>query len=305
MSISDIDISKAQLEPFRTYHFFHEGININLKTISSSANFFVEACRNDETQLGEEITKAHPSWGSSPVSQMTEEVEAGLRSAVSDYALISVFSAFDDFIVQTKAEINRSSAADEAIEHDQNDEESDSLDRAFKMFRRYSWNFKDIETYNFFVSYFRLCRDCVAHRRSLASSALSSLSQSTELQQKVRPHLDSRSTNLPQFETEEKVVLDPAQVLLCSHFLREIASAVNRKTIDMLGVEGFLRSVAYHSMFSSEPVRTNAYTSAQAVLNTALTNLYRARIPDRHSAVQALKEIDLWYQYLKKFKKDY
>jgi hypothetical protein len=60
---------------------------------------------------------------------------------------------------------------------------------------------------------------------------------------------------------------------------------------------------AHHSLLADSPMQTNARKSAQAVLNTILTNRYRVKFDDRNEAVQALRRLDKWKLYLLKFER--
>lgn len=104
-----IDISNAQLDPYRGFHNFHEEVNIYVKVSLSAALLLVRhsAEPSDSDKLNDLIKLAHPSWNTPPVRDMSIDIQRRIYASVSAFSLVTIFSAFDDFLIGTKAELHR------------------------------------------------------------------------------------------------------------------------------------------------------------------------------------------------------
>ncbi|MCY1211821.1 hypothetical protein D9M68_05480 [compost metagenome] len=321
-----IDISNAQLDPYRGFHYFHEDLNIYLKVALSSALLLVRhsAEPQDSDKLHDLIKLAHPSWNTPPVRDMSIDIQRRTHASISAFALISVFSAFDDFLIGTKAELHRFYSATESSRHigmnkatptiieetnindgEENDDDDDSEERLRAFYAKNGWDGRSIDPILKVVRYFRLCRNCIAHRNGRASRALVKHSSDADVHKLVSNLLDKASNGLRKYVINEDVFIEPTQAILCSHLLRKIALDANKKLLGTLGFDGFLRSVAHHTMFSETIVRSDAYKTPEAVLNFALTDRYRATMSNREECIQEMKRLGLWKKYMSEFERKY
>jgi hypothetical protein len=321
-----IDISNAQLDPYRGFHYFHEDLNIYLKVSLSSALLLVRhsAEPQDHDKLHDLIKLAHPSWNTPPVRNMSLAIQRKSYASISAYALVTVFSAFDDFLIGTKAELHRfqstpkstsshdanestpfSAARADAVAREDDDDEDDSEERLRAFYSKNTWDSTSINIFLKVVRYFRLCRNCIAHRNGRASRALVKHSSDAELHGLVSSLLDKASNGLKKYLINEEIFIEPTQAILCSHLLRKIALDANVQLLRTLGFDGFLRSVAHHTMFGDSIVRSEAYKTPEAVLNFALTDRYRATMSNREECVQEMKRLGLWKKYIIEFEKKY
>lgn len=320
-----IDISNAQLDPYRGFHYFHEQLNIYVKVSLSAALLLVrhtaDSSRPDELQ--DLIKLAHPSWNTPPVREMSLALQREIYTSTSSFALVTIFSAFDDFLIGTKSELHRfysgpesagrsatpPSAAVKPSKPSQSpevdDDDDDSEERLRGFYTTYNWNPAVIEPMLKVIRYFRLCRNCIAHRNGRASRALAKHSSDESLNTQVAGMLDRASDGLRTYSTNEPVHIEPTQAILCSHLLRKIASDANINLLRTLGVDGFLRSVAHHTMFGDQIIRSAAYRTPEAVLNFALTDRYRAKMSDREECIQQMKTLGLWKKYIDVFEQKY
>lgn len=314
-----IDISSAQLEPFCGFHRFHEEVNVYLKVTLSAALLLVRYA-SAEDEIADLIKLTHPSWNNPPVRSMSIALQRGTHDWISSFALVAVFSAFDDFLTGTEAELHRfqnrvgslGHGDDQRPEGDAGDGGANSDDadakaehRLLGLYLRTGWATHSIQPYLKAVRYFRICRNCIAHRNGRASQALVDLGKDDDLHAGLSLLHDRASTGLRSYELNDRIHVEPTQAILCSHLLREIAVDANRRLISMLGLDGFLRSVAHHTMFGDAIVRTPAHRAPEAVLNYALTDRYRARVDDRLDSIQEMKRIGLWKEYIATFDRKY
>lgn len=314
-----IDISDAQLDPFRAFHYFHEAINIHIKVSLPAALVLVRETGepSDSDGLATLIKHAHPAWNSPPIRGLTLSAQRELHKAVASFALVAVFSAFDDLLSGTEAELSRFAARTGKAESkageversstkkEDSEDDDDATEKLLNFYRRYGWITKPIDSLFPLLRYFRLTRNCIAHRSSRASRALSEHSKAESLQEAAKPLLDRSSRTLPQFEVNGEVLLEPTHAILCSHLLRTIAEDCNRNLVGTLGVDGFVRAVAHHTMFGDRIVRSEAYRTPEAVFNFAATDRYRARVGSREDSIAEMKRLGIWKEYLSTFERKY
>jgi len=317
-----IDISSAQLDPFRGFHYFHEDVNIYLKVSLAAALLLVRhsAEPNDIDQLYDLIRLTHPSWNSPPVREMSIEIQRRTYSSISAFALVTIFSAFDDFLIGTKAELHRfGSKGGTAVisasvtqmqvpkhpEKEDDDDDDDAEERLRAFYAKNAWDTSLIDPLLKVIRYFRLCRNCIAHRNGRASRALVEHAADPGVHSQVKGLLDRTSDGLTEYSLNERVFVEPTQAILCSHLLRKIALDANMRLLGTLGLDGFLKSVAHHTMFGDKIVRSDAYKTPEAVLNFALTDRYRATMSNREECIQEMKRLGLWKKYMDEFEKKY
>jgi hypothetical protein len=244
-------------------------------------------------------------------------VQRDLHKAVASFALVAVFSAFDDLLSGTEAELSRFAAhaanvnnkvdkgEKSSTKEESSEDDEDTTEKLVNFYIRYGWSTQPIEGLLPLLRYFRLTRNCIAHRSSRASRALSEISQDHGLQKAAKPLLDRNSRQLPQFEVNEEVFLEATHAIMCSHILRAIAEDCNKNLIGTLGVDGFVRAVAHHTMFGDRIVRSEAYRTPEAVFNFAVTDRYRARLGSRGDSIAEMKRLGIWKEYLSTFERKY
>lgn len=318
-----IDISTAQLDPYRGFHFFHEEVNIYVKVSLSAALLLIRQTANpkDSDELHDLIRLTHPSWNTPPIREMSLDLQRRTYGSISAFSLISIFSAFDDFIVGTSAELHRyysSGPGKQPVKlvgakvpiqvetsHQNDDDDDDSEERLRAFFDKNGWDSAAIVPLLPIVRYFRLCRNCIAHRNGRASRALVKCAADDEIHKQIKVLLDTSSDGLKKYSINDYVFIEPTQAILCSHLLRRIAQHANGQLLNTLGLDGFLRSVAHHTMFADQIARTDAAKTAESVLNTSLTNRYRAKVSDSKVGIQEMKRLGLWKRYLEEFNRKY
>lgn len=323
-----IDISNAQLDPYRGFHYFHEEVNIYVKVSLSSVLLLVRhsAEPNEFDKLHDLIQLSHPSWNTPPVRNMSIDIQQRVYASISAFSLITIFSAFDDFLIGTKAELHRfysygnvtasskkktsircveSHLSQSNSQADSDDDNDDSEERLRAFYDANKWDGSSIEPLLMVIRYFRLCRNCIAHRNGRASRALSEHSSDSKLHDQVKGLLDRTSYGLKKYAINETVFVEPTQAILCSHLLRKIAGDANHRLLGTLGLDGFLRSVAHHTMFSEVIIRSEAYKTPEAVLNFALTDRYRANVENKDQCIQEMKRLGLWKKYVENFDRKY
>ncbi|MGH8819187.1 MAG: hypothetical protein ACREX5_21505 [Achromobacter pestifer] len=304
-----IDFSNARLQPFQAFHAFHERINVHIKVANAAALLLVRHA-GDPTlrdQLADLIVSSHPSWNAPPVRDLTVDVQRAQDSAISAFALMAVFSAFDDFLIGTEAEISRGLGAgnskrveidDSQSTEDDAEAEEEKVDRVFRLYEAMSWTTVRIEMLQPLLRYFRLCRNCIAHRNARASKALAEQSTDPEILVSLGTLQEGPERSLMTFIVNEDIHIPPTLAIMSSHVLRLIAIDVNDKLVSTLGLDGILRSVAHHSVRLNDELGGKARKRPEAIVNAFLTKS-RIRLGSRHESIAEMKRVGIWTPYLK------
>jgi len=298
-----IDLSGAQLEPYRALHYFHEGLNVHVKCGTAGAILLANTtAQSDDTRmLGKFIRASDPAWNQPPIHEIDLEIYKNMYGAVGAYAIVALFSAFDDFLNGVEADIARHAGYGGKLPATDAGDEPDEDDRIAKLYWRYGWDIKDIKHLLPALTYFRLMRNCICHRSSRCSKALSEISDKDALKGAFRGLLVRTNPSHPSFDYNQEIFVEPTLAIACSDVLRKICSDCNKKYIDLIGVDSFLRIVAHNLLFRARKVRTDAYKSPEAVLNLALSERYRVPVNDRLEPAQALIRIGIWKEFVREF----
>ena len=303
-----IDISGAQLQPLQAFHSFHERINIHVKVAHSAALLLVRHAGEPAVrdQLADLIVASHPSWNAPPVRDLTIDVQRAQDSGISAFALMAIFSAFDDFLIGTEAEISRGVGGDKSRKVEVNvqddsdgpDDDEEKIDRVFRLYRTMNWNSAGIADLQPLLRYFRLCRNCIAHRNARASKALAEQSTDSELGIALRELQGGPERSLMTFTVNERIHIPPTLAIMSSHVLRLIAIDVNEKMVSTLGLDGILKSVAHHAVRLNDDLGGKARKRPEAIVNAFLTKS-RIRLGSRYESIAEMKRLAIWTPYLK------
>lgn len=304
-----IDISGARLHPFQAFHSFHERINVHIKVANAAALLLVRHTGDPATQdlLADLIVASHPSWNAPPVRNLTVGVQRAQDSAISAFALMAVFSAFDDFLTGTEAEASRGLHSNGSIQRKLEDPDfstenegldDEKVDRVFRLYESMGWDSVEIRDLRPILRYFRLCRNCMAHRNGRASRALSEHSSNSELIAALKILQEGPERRMKVFGVNEVIHISPTLAIMSSHVLRLIAIDVNAKLVEALGLSGVLRSAAHHAIRINDELGGKVRKRPEAIVNAILTKS-RVRLGSREESVAEMKRLGLWAPYRK------
>lgn len=309
-----IDISNARLQPFQAFHSFHERINVQIKVAHSAALLLVRHAGEPDVgdQLAELIVASHPSWNAPPVRNLTIDVQRAQDSAISAFALMAIFSAFDDFLIGTEAEVSRGVRDDRSKKAEldtfdpaaeDEDTEDEKVDRVFRLYGSMGWNPAGLSGLQPLLRYFRLCRNCIAHRNSRASKALAEQSTDSELIASLKTLQEGSERSLMVFAVNEAIHIPPTLAIMSSHVLRLIAIDVNERMVSTLGLDGILRSVAHHAVRLNNELGGKIRKRPEAIVNAFLIKS-RIRLESRDESIAEMKRLGIWTPYLKAITRD-
>ncbi|MCB8747819.1 hypothetical protein LHU53_12985 [Rhodoferax sp. U2-2l] len=300
-----IDISGARLQPFQAFHSFHERINVHIKVAHAANVLLVRHVGepNNQDQLAELITSCHPSWNAPPVRNLSIDLQRAQDASVSAFAVVSVFSAFDDFLISTEAEIsrvvgNQRTADPTSDESDASEDDEEKIDRVFRLYAFMSWSDTGITELQPLLRYFRICRNCIAHRNGRASKALATQSADPRLAIALAALQDGRERGVMTFKVNEAIHVAPTLAIMCSHILRLIAIDANNRLVETLGLDGILKSVAHHAVRLNDELGGKDRKRPEAIVNAFLTKS-RVHMDSRQESIAEMKRVGVWTPYLK------
>lgn len=170
--------------------------------------------KDNDTALGELIQAADSSWKTPPVWTLDDKHRSNLRSAVSDLGVVSAFSAFDDTLNGYIAEFHRWKPKTETFVKEEPDAlkalapaeiDDGKAERIVRVYAELGWPAAQLDQLLPLIQYFKLCRNCIAHRSSRASPALANYSCSDELREQLSRHKKEDHDDLPKFFVDEAV----------------------------------------------------------------------------------------------------
>lgn len=301
-----MDLSRAQLEAFRGLHYFHENLNIHIKSSTAGIILLADAAGTSANprRVGELIERSHPAWNSSPVHQLDLDLYKRIYCSIGAYAVVALFSALDDFLAGLEADISRCEARGLTVSRQPKAADDEQVEPIESIYQRYLWQSSGIAKLLPVLKYFRLMRNCIAHRSSRASHALANHSEDKAFQSSIKGLLDRTTMSAPTYEYNDEIFVDPTLAICCSDTIRKIAEACNRQYLDLIGIEGFLLLVC-QNLENPQRCSTSAYKSPEAVLNLALIERYRVGVTDKYDAPKEVQRLGLWKDFYKSFQKNY
>jgi hypothetical protein len=295
-----LDTSRARLPPFDGFHQFHERINVHIKVASCSSLLLVQHAGDPAIsgKLGALISGSHPSWNAPPVRDLTLALQKEQEGAISSFAVLAAFSAFDDFLIGTEAEMHRARGADlkRSTSKSKQEDDEESADRAFRTYEQFRWPTEKIAAITTVLKYFRLCRNCLAHRSGKASKLLWEVSTSSELNAELKLLQPKVRRGLPAFPPGEIIHLSSTLAIMCSHVLRLIAEDANGRLIQTLGSDGVLKLMTAYCIRRIGEGGSVRDKREEAYLGRILTKA-RIKFGNGQDLIRELKRIGVWNEY--------
>lgn len=307
-----MDISFANTEALLRFHRFHERLNRSIKVQAIGLGLLA-----DEIDAGtgaEEIKRrlyARPGWlwgGMPDWNKPDEELEAALRD-IGQGGVARAYSAFDLFLDEIRAELtswldfSRNSAIhapalDATALSDTDADKNADPDRVVRFYEGLGAKSARISHLWCVYRYFRIARNCIAHREGVASQALVEAQSVPELVSTLE-HWVQRTGEM--LKPELVSVIEGAQIafthrqaIAASSTLRLIACDLAKVVIHQLGERGFVYLAARRAFFDTVPLpEAIAMTSMVKTFNEVMTNRYRVRSYNENEALSILRELGL------------
>lgn len=222
-----------------------------------------------------------------------------LKAALADttrLGILQVHSAVDSFVEDVNADISRwYSFQNHPFQSlPSTDPESDPLEKLYvESLGGDSSDFDDLRP---LLRYFRLARNCIAHRSGRTSAALSLQSCKKEMAVALsRLQTKHAPPPIPELVEDSVIEVLPRLAILALTVAHRAAGIVNRKEVQVLGIRGLTHQAAHYSLLQGIRLDgATSYRSPQAVLADTLASRYRVHGASGENAIAAAKRIDVW-----------
>lgn len=296
-----MNITKANTESFYQLHRFHESLNRTVRTGTAAlAGLKTTVSGGDASQLlAEQVMAAGFPWGGPHLWPDASEIIDDTLRVFSEMAVVRVFSAFDDFLTNLEGEHSRHLHHQGQMEPPDTENSQEEDERVLKMMDRCGWDPSEIDPCLPLLRFFRLVRNCVAHRVGRATQALVGEAASDDLKTCLegwrRPEDDKKLPDLPGVTVNERIVLTPPHAILASDVCYRTAKCMNRRMCEWLDVDGVVAMAAHNTLLADDGlIVTDAYASAQAVIDRVLSDHHRVMDLDGVETIAVLRRIGLW-----------
>lgn len=302
-----MDISRAVTDSYVNYHIFHENLNTRVKIITASLWHTLEHLNlpGNKDKMGTLIKNADPSWKYPPVFSLDDHSDTEIYNYVSELAIFGSFSALDDSLINTDADLERWEHFNNSKKNtERGSKEELPNEKIEKFYARHNWSVDNISSFLPIFKYFHAIRNCIAHRNSISSSELELVSNSKCLFEAVKAHFP-KGDSFPVFSEGDQVILNPKITLLCSHVIRLICKDINHHVVNEIKEEGLMYMACHHTFFKQRPEKTPAKSNAETVLNSILVHRYKIGFDDKKEALLLAKKMNLWKRCLNEYEKIY
>jgi hypothetical protein len=303
-----MDLSNANTEAFIQFHRFHEHLNRTIKTLVIGLGLTAEAIEQGRSasSINDLLYDRGWLWGGMPDWRDPGELIDEARQDIGRTGVTRAFSAFDFFLDGIEADLaswaHRSSHRidDGAVTLAANsDDESDEADRLVGFYRRLNAPRSNIEFLWPVYRYFRLARDCIIHRRGIASQAAADASRSEAIVAAVTEWTkrtgELNPVDVPPLNAGENIAFVHRHAILASSVLRLIANDLNTIALVRLGVEGVVFLAARRLFFDKPPGLPILSTkSVQHAMHGALADRYRVMGLTAAETRQIMRDLDIW-----------
>jgi hypothetical protein len=303
-----MDLSNANTEAFIQFHRFHEHFNRTIKTLVIGLGLTAEAVDQGRSasSINDILYDRGWLWGGMPDWAAPGELIDEARQDIGRTGVTRAFSAFDFFLDGIEADLaswahRLTHQTDESAVGPvaRPDDESDEADRLVGFYRRLGAPRSNIQFLWPVYRYFRLARDCIIHRRGIASQAAAEASTSeaivTAVGEWIKRTGELNPVDVPSLNAGENIAFVHRHAILASSVLRLIAIDLNTIALSRLGAEGVVFLTARRLFFDKPPALPIVSTkSVQHAMHGALADRYRVMALTAVETRQLMRDLDIW-----------
>jgi hypothetical protein len=293
-------LARVATEPFVRFLDFKRTFNSQFK-VSVAAIFhvsrIVSGAGGKRLMQGLVADTGEP-WGKDfNWTNPAADLNAALRDTTR-LGLIQVHSAADEMLSSLRADLDRWNAvAPREMPGDGNfDDQADPFE--LMLVGVLSGSPTAFDNLRPILHYFRLARNCIAHRSSRASPALAEFSRDGSIKAaliKWPKRQGAMPPPLPHLDTNEPIELLPRHAILALEAVYRAMELINRRFVHHLDADGLTYLAAHHVLSVDSQVEgLTAYRSAQAVVADALANRYGVRGMPGPNVILTLKRLGVW-----------
>jgi hypothetical protein len=306
---------RGNLESTLRFHKFHESLNKSIKVQVIGLGMLA-----DEIDAGISPTKIQERlyarsgwlWGGMPDLNDPTNLLETTRRDIGQAGLARAFSAFDLFLDELQADVDRWNhfylTPSKIVDSAENEDSPEVVDRVEKFYARLGADNSNVSHIWDVYQYFRFARDCIVHREGRASDALvtafANPGINTALNEWVERTDELTAPVLVKVTKGEQIDFTHQQALAASSTLRIIALDLTKIVAQTIGKEGFIYLAAYHAFYGREILPEVAGSSSMLkALNYMLSQRYRVHSFDKTEVSRILKKLGLTKKCSAKFTK--
>lgn len=311
-----MDVSRACTEALFAFLRFHEGFNRSTKMAAVGLCLIDDALARGMTyeDFARTTYATDALWGGMPVWTDPPDLLREARADLGQAGLVRAFSAFDKFMDDLSADLDRWAAFQKRDAHEPADVDmsieraevtvalgggDDFEDRALRFYDRMGWSTEALAFLLPVYRYYRLARDCIAHRGGIVSPALAAASEKRQWADSIdtwNTHTDDWTPpQLVELQAGDRTPLVHRDAILASSLLVRIAQDMNRHGLEMLGERGVLYLTARRTLLDNPPkVKAPTPRSAVRALHHVLFHRYHVVVDSEPASIALLRDMDLW-----------
>lgn len=316
-----MDLSIAITEPLVNLVSFHNRFNQLVKITGAALHRLLDDTKGAGGQdiVSKYIRVSDQFWGTTKFANPERIVTKSINQN-SNLWIVEVFSAFDIFMDGVRAELDRWHAVSGMPKIKGELKDEDGNISLTSLYKQTSWDDSAVSKYSKVFDFFRVCRNCIAHRSGLASKLLAKINKDIgELKEfdewpvsvrkvsrkkaanKPAPLRQRRGISLPTIKVNQPVGSEPQHAVFASTLAYRIAEDINRHLVKTLGAQGLAYMAAHHSVLADEqPTPVTSYTP-EAAVTYFLANRYRVKNVTGEKTIAALKSLGVWKKVRDKF----
>jgi hypothetical protein len=294
-----MDISLANTEGFFQFHDFLESFDRSMKVTTGALELAGTLAPNPASSLAGHLIRipvGDEPWGEDLRWRSLDSVVKSSKLFVAQMGLMQVFSAFENFLINSKAEHDRFRSVVYSEQSDLSTTAPVEDIGLRRLCQEIGFLISKLEYALPLYDYFVAMRNCLAHRSGRASHELVAKSSSKEVQAAFErwPHRNGRPLpKLPDTTYGKTIPLFARHSIFAGLVCRSVAKAINDHQISQFGDRGLVLIAAHHSLLTEYPMILAPKKNAEAVVNDFLCGRYRVRMDHDHEIHRILKELDL------------
>jgi hypothetical protein len=303
-----MNIAQANTEPFYRFHRFHEDFNRNTKVAFGALESLRRSSSQDQATQAPltKLPTGEEPWGVETKWRSLSTIILKSNQFLSQMGLVRVASAFEDFLINTKAEYDRHTSIAGRAPAAALDvtEEQDTGEQLSRLCKQLHWDITPIAYLLPVLQYFTIASNCIVHRSGRASEALVALANSPDFLRCLSHWPSDNGKPLPALPTAElsrDISFLPRHAILASDVCYRAAKHLNRTLCQILSQEGIVYMAAYHALLADDRVPTRAWRSPVHIVNAALGDRYHIPDLDPFETATILKQTGKWSQCVKKY----
>lgn len=247
--------TEARLESALKFHRFHEELNRVMKVNVISLALFKQQLDSglSVNEIKQKVYETQELWGGMPAwTDPYQQIESA-RHDLGNNGVVRVFSAFDVFMDSLEAELeswntfihkSHKQSIQNIVSHVAQSESVEDFDKFFRMLDRKGWKLDNEQSIKAVYAYYRLSRNCIAHRNGVASKALEGAANDDAMSHIIEgwQKLTGNKTAPPiqKIKLGELIKFTHRDAIFASSITRQMALNINEIAFAEIGEEGLV-----------------------------------------------------------------